>query len=115
MIFDQWFKEWLISYVPSLVRQPKWFKSDRNVVVGDVVIFKKSDKEFDKTYQYGIVTKTFESKDGLIRSVEVQYQNFNENVKRSSKRGVRDIIVIHPVDELGISAELDDLAKNLQV
>ena len=114
-IFDQWFKEWLTSYVPTLVRQPKWFSTERNVVVGDVVIFKKSEKEFDKTYQYGIVTKTFQSKDGLVRSVEVQYQNFNENVKRLSKRGVRDIIVIHPVDELGISAELDELARNLKI
>ena len=73
-----------------------------------------SEKEFDKTYQYGIVTKTFQSKDGLVRSVEVQYQNFNENVKRLSKRCVRDI-VIHPVDELGISAELDELARNLKI
>ena len=61
------------------------------------------------------MTKTFQSKDGLVRSVEVQYQNFNENVKRLSKRGVRDIIVIHPVDELGISAELDELARNLKI
>ena len=114
-IFDQWFKEWLISYVPLLVRQPKWFTSDRNVTVGDIVIFKKSEKEFDKTYQYGIVTKTFESRDGLVRSVEVQYQNSNENTKRFTKRGVRDIIVVHPVDELGISAELDELAKNLKI
>ena len=114
-IFDQWFKEWLTSYVPTLVRQPKWFSTERNVVGGDVVIFKKSEKEFDKTYQYGIVTKTFQSKVGLVRSVEVQYQNFNENVKRLSKRGVRDIIVIHPVDELVISAELDELARNLKI
>ena len=114
-IFDQWFKEWLTSYVPKLVRQPKWFSSDRNVAVGDVVIFKKSEKEFEKTYQYGIVTKTFESRDGLVRSVEVQYQNFNENSKRVTKRGVREIIVIHPVDELGISAELDELAKTLKI
>ena len=109
-IFEQWFKEWLVSYVPSLVRQPKWFSTDRNVVVGDVVIFKKSEKEFEKTYQYGIVTKTFESKDGLIRTVELQYQNFNENTKRYTKRGVREIVVVHPVDEIGISAELDKLA-----
>ena len=61
------------------------------------------------------MTKTFESRDGLVRSVEVQYQNFNENSKRVTKRGVREIIVIHPVDELGISAELDELAKTLNI
>ena len=110
-IYESWFKEWLVSYVPTLVRQPKWFKTDRNIRVGDVVLFTKSDKEFEKIYHYGIIIATFESKDGLIRVVEVQYQNSNENVKRTTKRCVRELIVVHPVDELGIQAELDDFAE----
>ena len=109
-IYESWFKEWLVNYVPTLVRQPKWFVSERNIRVGDVVLFSKSDKEFEKVYQYGIVLTTFESKDGLIRVVEVQYQNFKENVKRTTKRCVRELVVIHPVDEIGIQAELDDFA-----
>ena len=77
-----------------------------------MVLFTKSDKEFEKTYQYGLVLTTFESKDGLIRVVEVQYQNYNENIKRTTKRGVRELIVIHPIDELGIQAELDSFAEH---
>ena len=46
-IFESWFKEWLISFVPTLVQQPKWFDTDRSVTVGDVVIFKKSEKELE--------------------------------------------------------------------
>ena len=110
-IYESWFKEWLVSYVPTLVRQPKWFKTDRNIRVGDIVLFTKSDKEFEKIYHYGIVITTFESKDGLIRVVEVQYQNHNENTKRTTKRCVRELIVVHPVDELGIQAELDEFAE----
>ena len=113
-IYESWFKEWLVSYVPTLVRQPKWFKTDRNIRVGDVVLFTKSDKEFEKIYHYGIIIATFESKDGLIRVVEVQYQNSNENVKRTTKRCVRELIVVHPVDELGIQAELDDFAEQAE-
>ena len=113
-VYESWFKEWLVSYVPTLVRQPKWFKTDRNIRVGDVVLFTKSDKEFEKLYHYGIVVTTFESKDGLIRVVEVQYQNSNENVKRTTKRCVRELIVVHPVDELGIQAELDDFAEQTE-
>ena len=110
-IFESWFREWLISHVPSLVQQPKWFSSERSVTVGDVVIFRKSEKEFDKSYQYGIVSKTFEGRDGLVRAVEVQYQNHNESAKRTTKRGVREITVVHPVDEIGISAELNNFAE----
>ena len=109
-IFNAWFQSWLVSYVPSLVDAPKWFKNDRNIAEGDVVLFSKSDKEFEDLYQYGIVKSVTPSKDGRIRKVEVEYQNSSESSKRSTVRGVRDLIVIHPVDELGLSKQLFDLA-----
>ena len=111
--FECWFREWLVSYVPSMILQPKWFETERSVRVGDVVLFRKSDKEFDNTYQYGIVDSVVESTDGLVRVVEVEYQNFSENTKRTTKRGVRELIVIHPVEELSIQEELDEFAKNV--
>ena len=111
-VFKAWFKEWMVSYVPLLVDQPKWFISDRSVAVGDVVLILKSDKVFDLQYQYGIVVKTIESKDGIIRSVEVEYQNAGEDAKRRTTRGVRELVVIHPVDELSLSEELYDLAND---
>ena len=93
-----------------LVEKPKWFVTERNICVGDVVLFLKSEQEFDRHYQYGIVIVTYESKDGIVRAVEVEYENSSENVKRTTKRGVRDLVVIHEVDEIGISAELDQLS-----
>ena len=45
-------------------------------------------------------------KDGKIREIDIEYRNYNEVTNRCTRRGTRDIIVIHPVDELGISAEL---------
>ena len=104
-----------MSYVPTLVPQPKWFETNRSISVGDVVLFSKSDKEFENVYQYGLVKKTHVSKDGLIRSVDVEYQNSNEGTKRSTKRGVRELIVIHPFDELGLSKELFDLAAEAEL
>ena len=38
-IFQAWFKAWLISYVPTLIDRPKWFQTDRDMSVGDVVLF----------------------------------------------------------------------------
>ena len=110
-IFKAWFDSWLLSYVPTLVPQPKWFVTNRNVSIGDVVVFSKSEKDFENTYQFGMVVSIHPSKDGLIRSVDIEYQNHNENVKRQTKRGVREIVVIHPVEELGISRELYDLSQ----
>ena len=111
-IFTAWFQSWLVSYVPTLVPQPKWFKTDWDIAVGDIVLFSKSDKEFENLYQYGIVKVLYTGKDGLIRTVGVEYQNASEDTKRSTKRGVLEIVVIHQVDEVSISKELFDLAHN---
>ena len=110
-IFSTWFKSWLVSYVPTLVEQPKWFKNDRHVCKGDIVLFLRSEKEFGNQYQYGIVSAVYVSKDGHIRAVDVQYRNHNENTTRTTKRGVRDLVVIHHVDEIGINAELYEQSK----
>ena len=109
-IFQTWFKSWLISYVPTLMIQPKWYNSDRDEKVGDVVLFLKSEKEFDKQYQYSMITGTKVSRDGKIREVEVEYRNYNENIKRRANRDVQEIVVIHPIDELSIMQELNALA-----
>ena len=109
-IFKAWFKSWLVSYVPTLMDAPKWFRNDRDVAEGDVVLFSKSEKEFEDLYQYGIVKMVTHGKDGKIRKVEVEYQNPTEDCKRSTVRGVRDLIIVHSVAELGLSKELFDLA-----
>ena len=38
-IFNSWFDNWLVSHVPKLMKQPKWFKSDLDIKHGDVVFF----------------------------------------------------------------------------
>ena len=111
-IFQAWFESWIISYVPTLIQQPKWFKSDEDVKTGDVILFLKSDKVFDKQYQYGLVKNVVIGKDGKIREVEIEYQNHDEAIKRCTIRGVREIVVIHPVDEIGIELELNAIAKS---
>ena len=111
--FEVWFKNWLTSVVPLLVDKPKWFVTEKHVSVGDVVLFLKSDKEFDKQYQYGIISATIESKDGVVRVVEVEYRNHTEKKKRKTTRSVRDLVVVHPIDELGIMKELHDFANSI--
>ena len=110
---EVWFKSWLKSYVPSLMHHPKWFNNDKDAMVGDVVLFLKSDREFDRQYQYGIIVDVKKSRDGRIRQLEIEYQNSTEKVKRSTTRASRDIVVIHPVGELGIVRELNNLSENV--
>ena len=83
-IFAVWFKAWLISCVPSLMFQPKWFRSDRDIRMGDIVLFLKSEKDFEEVYQYGIVKRVHKGRDNLVRKVDVEYQNSNEATKRKA-------------------------------
>ena len=108
-LFKTWFQCWLTSCVPKLMDQPKWFESSRDCKCGDVILFLKSDKEFDRQYQYGIIVDMKVSRDGKIREIEVEYQNSNESVKRTTRRGVREVVLVHPVDEVGILREIGQL------
>ena len=51
-------------------------------------------------------------KDGRIRRVDVEYQNHNEDVKRTTERGVRELVVIHPIDELDTYTQLNELHED---
>ena len=85
-IHQFWFENWLISHVSKLMFQPKWFQTSRDVKVGDIVLFLKHDSLLSKTYKYGMITNIEYGKDGILRRVDVKYQNANENVNRSTKQ-----------------------------
>ena len=77
----------------------------------DVVLFLKKEKEFAGNYQYGIVKDVEISRDDKIRKIIVEYVNASETTKRETRRSVREVVVIHPVDELGIVRELGEIAS----
>ena len=112
-IFTVWFESWLISYVPRLMYQPKWFKTNRDMKVGDIVLFLKTDHEYSKQYQYGIVDSVERGRDDRIRTVSVRYRNSNEKQDRKTRRAVRELVVVHHVDEIPIYEELAEASKTV--
>ena len=44
-MYDPWFRIWRDTYVPKLMHQPIWFKTNRDLVVGDLVYFIKKDSK----------------------------------------------------------------------
>ena len=79
--------------------------------VGDIVLFLKSDREFDEQYQYGIVSSVHKGQDGHVRKVDVEYRNASENARRTTTRGVRDLVNVSPIDELDIYERLDQMIR----
>ena len=109
-IFQCWFENWLVSYVPNLIDQPKWYNTSHHIQVGDVVLFTKDDK-FSPTYKFGIVCSTSPGPDGQIREVMVKYRNHDSNVDRTTNRAVRSLVVIHKVDEINIMQDLYEMDR----
>ena len=109
-IFNAWFDNWLLSHVPKLLSQQKWFDSEKQPKKGDVVLFLKQESSISNTYQYGMVEDVEQSKDGLARKLRVRYRNVNESVDRYTTRSTRSLVLIHHVDETNITKELGDIA-----
>ena len=70
-IFSIWFKSWLVSYVPTFMERPRWFDNDSDICSGDVVLFLKSEQEFDRQYQYGIVKSVLGGGGGGVTGVYI--------------------------------------------
>ena len=104
-IFNVWFECWLISHVPKIMKQPKWFQNDANVKPDDIVLFLKAEN-LSGHYMYGMIVNVEIGKDERIRTVIVKYRISNESTDRTMRRAVRELIVIHHVDELDIHTEL---------
>ena len=47
--------------------------------------------------------------DGRILDVGIEYLHFNEVSTRETRRPVRNIVMLHPVDEVGIMQELAEI------
>ena len=112
-IYDAWFESWLLNHAPKLMYQSKWFNHERNLQIGDVVLFNKVESKISRTYTYGIISKVEIGDDGKVRCVVVKYRN--ENVSRETRRSVRNLILIHSVDDCDIMKDLGDIAKNVDV
>ena len=93
-LFNTWFECWLISHVPKLMHHPKWFQTDRDVKVGDVILFSKKENQLSSTYQYGMISDLSRSSDDKIRKATVRYRNSTEAVDRFTNRVVQQLIMI---------------------
>lgn len=101
--------------MPSLVEQPKWYKTERDLNVGDIVLFSKEEKEIRTNYQFGIVVDVEVGRDGVVRKAKVKYKNSNESTYRETFRAVRSLIVIHHTDEINVMQEMGKIALQMDL
>ena len=103
-VYDAWWKvwdtEWIVNLIPS---GQKWTKGNPDIAPGMIVIMKKGGKDaaLGKTpYRIGRVIQTHKSKDGIIRSADIEYKNAGENKFRTTTRSVRTLAPLRLEEEM---------------
>ena len=104
--YDAWYKIWCEVYVPKLMAQKKNFKNDRDLQVGDIVYYQKSESELSSPWVIGIVDQIVRGRDGIIRKVIIKYTNFKENFSRLTERSARKLIRIWSADDPDLQVDL---------
>jgi hypothetical protein len=110
-IHQAWWKVWGDERLTRFVAQPpKWLKSDPNLKVGDIVIFRKKESELtlkSSVWSIGrVVVADPSSKDGVVRDVTIEYKNASESKFRQTHRAARSVAVLHKEGDIEFTVKL---------
>ena len=112
--YQAWFKIWRDTWVPKLMRAPKWYNSQVDLDIGDLVYFQRTATELGHGQDKWIVGKVdrLESgKDKKIRRVWIKYQNFGESGYQLTERSIRSVIKIFSLSDASIQEDLLEVQK----
>ena len=113
--YEAWFKIWSDSYIPKLLFKPKWFQDDKDLKIGDLVYFQKSETELGGgTWNFGMISGLERGRDGLIRKAVVKYRNATESQDRETERSVRKLCKLWSEDDWNLQDDLAELAEKLK-
>ena len=96
---ESFWRKWNAVYFPSLLIHPKWHTKHRNIKVGDIVMIQDSGM-IKGRWKIGKVVKSEPStRDGSVRTVDIQYKNPESNTFVTISRPVQRLVVILPVEQ----------------
>ncbi|KXJ71108.1 hypothetical protein RP20_CCG021488 [Aedes albopictus] len=67
---DNFWRRWVVEYLPTIIRRTKWFQDVRPITIGDLVLV--VDENIRNRWLRGRVIVTVPGKDGVARRAEVQ-------------------------------------------
>ena len=71
---NQFWSRWVKEYAPTVTTRSKWCKRTTELASGDLVLI-KDEKTERGIWPLGRIVKTYESKDGVVRKVDVKTKN----------------------------------------
>ena len=116
-LYTAWYKVWADTLLVKLLRetQPKWFKSDLDLQVGDFVYFRKNEASaFKGPWSLGQVAEALVGPDLAVRRASIRYFNAGETTAQFTDRSVRSLVKLFSVDEGGWQRDMDNIRKICQ-
>ncbi|KAK7910443.1 hypothetical protein WMY93_015127 [Mugilogobius chulae] len=99
VLADAFWTRWRKEYLCTLQGRQKWLTKKPNLKVGDVVLLKNSSAKRNE-WPMGLIEKTYPSRDGLVRKVDVKVAQ-HQSVKTFS-RPISDLILLLPSSDMDI-------------
>ena len=115
-VYKSFYKIYNDTMVAKLIQeaQPKWFRTDRDLKVDDVVFFRKSEGSAIKgKWTVGMVDSVTFGTDGLIREASIRYCNASEEVSRYTVRSVRSLVRLFNVMDGHWRQDMEEVQKML--
>ena len=115
--YQLFYKLYNDTMVAKLIQEtnPKWFRSDKDIKIDDVVYFRKEEGSAIKgAWTVGCVEEVHGGKDGLIREAKIRYCNPSENVSRYTTRSVRTIVRLFNVLDSNWRDDMEEVRKMLK-
>ena len=93
--YEAFFKIYNDTMVAKLIQetQPKWFRNEKDLKIGDVIYFRKDEGSAIKgSWTTGLVDDVVRGSDGLVREATVKYFNSSETSPHRTTRSVRTLV-----------------------
>lgn len=115
LVYESWWKTWKDERIIDFIPQPrKWLEQGYEPKPGDLVVFLRQEGDVvlgEQVWRLGRVVSIERSKDGVVRTVMIEYRNSGEATFRTTRRSVRRVAVLHKEGELELIEELNLAAK----
>ena len=104
-IYNAFFRIWNVTMVPKLIPSPKWYKTDPELKIDDVVFFRKVDNDISSKWMVGQIDSVQRGKDKVIRRIVVRYKNASEvndegrGPVRTTERSARDVVKLFNIED----------------
>ena len=112
--YSVFYKLWNITVIPKLMKMHKWYDGKSQLMIGDIVYFRKTESELSSDWTVGKVFDVVKGRDEFVRRATIQYQNSSEEEPRFTDRAARSLIKLFNIDDVSWQQDMDEVDRLLK-